>query len=112
MRVDMIIVKGNGPLVGANGLIETALDLEGDTEVAVPIGYVWRCGETLLDERDGLLVSTLLIGEDTSVVQGERMVRGNLEDLLVERARLVQLVGLLQADRNHDRLFETQLSPS
>jgi hypothetical protein len=63
-----------------------------------------------LDEREGLLVSPLLVREQAGVVQRPRMIGCHFEHTAINLARCNELLVFLQKDRDRNRLFERQLA--
>jgi hypothetical protein len=62
-----------------------------------------------LDEREGLLVSPLLVREQAGVVQRPGMIGCHFEHTAINLARRNELLVLLQKDRDRNRLFQRQL---
>jgi hypothetical protein len=71
---------------------------------------IGRDREAPLDEREGFIVSPLLMREHAGVMQRTRMIRCLLEHAAVQFPGLDELLVLLQKDRQRNRFLERQLA--
>ena len=108
--VRVIRVEGDRLLVRRDRLVQPEPILQDDPEIAVPVGPIGLELETSLDQRDGLVASRLLMGEHSGEVQRTGMVGRDLEDAAVDLRSRRPLLGLLQHDRDRERLVEAQRS--
>jgi hypothetical protein len=87
-------VEGDRAAVGLHGGLEPAVLLEDDAQVAVPVRLVRAEREAALDERDCVFLPSLLMREDTRVVQRAGMIGGHVEH------SSIQFPGRLQVTRS------------
>jgi len=73
----------------------------------VPVGPIGLQLEAALDQPDGV-VSPLLMREDAGEVKRAGMVGRDVENGSIDLAGRRQLLGLLQDDRDRQRLVEAQ----
>jgi len=106
--VRVVRIERDRVLVGGDRLVQREPVLEDDPEVAVPVRPLGFELEAPLDQGDGPLASRLLVGEDTREMQRVGVVGRDFEDLPVDLSRDRPLLGLLQRDRDRQRLVETQ----
>ena len=110
MGVGVAGIEGDGAAVRVDRAVEPAVRLQHDAEIAVPVRLVGRERDAPRDERQRLVVASLLMREHAGVVECARMVGRNREHAAVQLAGLGEPLVLLQQDRERDRLFERQLT--
>ena len=110
MGVRVLRVEGDRPLVRGDRLVQPEAILQDDPEVAVPVGPIGLELEAPLDQRDGVVAAALLMGEHAGEVQRAGMVGRDLEDASVDLRGRRPLLGLLQRDRDRQRLVDAQRS--
>ena len=108
--VRVVRVEGDRPLVRRDRLVQPEAILQHDPEVAVPVGPIGLELEAPRDQRDGVVVQLLLMREHTGEVQRAGMVGRDLEDASVDLRSRRPLLGLLQRDRDRQRLVDAQRS--
>ena len=108
VRVRVLRVERDRPLVGGGRLVQPQAVLQDDPEVAVPVGAIGLELEAPLDQRDGLVAAALLLREHAGEVQRAGVVGRDLEDAAVDLRRRRPLLGLLQRDRDRQRLVDAQ----
>ena len=96
--------------VRLDGGVQPAIRLEDHAAVAAPVRLVGREREAALDQREGFAVAALLVCEQPGVVQRTRMIGCSLEHAAVDRVGLIELLVLLQQDRERHRFLERQLT--
>ena len=106
--IGVIRVECNRMLVRRDRLVQLEPILEDDPEIAVPVRPLGLELETSLDQSDGLLAPRLLVGENPREVQRVGMVGRDFEDPAVDLPGGRPLLGLLQHDRDRQRLVEAQ----
>ena len=108
MGVRVVRIEGDRLLVRRDRLVQPEAILQHDPEVAVPVGPIGLELEAPRDQRDGVVVQLLLMGEHTGEVQRAGMVGRDLEDGSVDLRSRRPLLGLLQRDRDRQRLVDAQ----
>jgi hypothetical protein len=106
--IGVIRIERNRMVVRRDRVVKLEPVLENDPEIAVPVRPVGLEFETFLDQSDGRLALRLLMGENPREVQRVRMVGLRFEDAAVDRPSGRPLLGLLQQDRDRQRLVEAQ----
>jgi hypothetical protein len=104
----MLRVEGERLLVGGDRLVQAEAVLQDDPEVAVPVGAIGLERQAPLDQRDRVVAMCLLMCEDAREVQGGGMVGSNLEDAAVDLRGRRPLLGLLERNRDRQRLVDTE----
>ena len=108
MRVRVLRVERDRALVGGGRLVQPQAVLQDDAEVAVPVGAIGLELEAPLDQRDGVVAAALLLREHAGEVQRAGMVGRDLEDAAVDLRGRRPLLGLLERDRDRERLVDAQ----
>ena len=103
-------LEGDRAPVRLDRLIEPAGRLKDDAEVAVAVRAIRHDEEAALDELDRLVMPSLLMGEDAGEVERVGMPRVRLEHAAIHLVRCVELVALLQRDRERDGLVDRELA--
>ncbi len=106
--VRVLRVESDRPLVRGGRFVQPEAILQDDPEIAVPVGPIGLELETPRDQRDGVVVSLLLMGEHSGEVQRAGMIGRDFEDAPVDLRSRRPLLGLLQHDRDRQRLVEAQ----
>ena len=109
VRVGVAGVDRNGAFVLGDRLLESAVGLKNDPQIAVPVSLIRAEFQALPDEVDGFIGSTLLVRKQAGVVQGVLVLRRHLEHAGVDQFRLGQVMLLLQLDGQRDGLVDRQL---
>jgi hypothetical protein len=100
VRVRVIRVECDRPLVRGCRFVQPEAILQDDPEIAVPVGPIGLELETPRNQRDGVSVSILLMGEHTGEVERPGMIGRDFEDVPVELRGGTPLLRLLQYDRD------------
>ena len=109
VRVSVAGVEFNGAFVLGDRIPESAVGLQNNPEIAMPVGLIRAESEALPDEFDGFIGSALLVRQQAGVVQSVWMVWRHIEHPSIELLCLVHVMLLLQLNRQRDGLVDRQL---
>ncbi len=109
VRVRVAGVDLNGAFVLGDRIPESAVGLQNNPEIAMPVRLIRAEREALPDEVDGVIGSALLVRQQAGVVKSVWMVWRHIEHPGIELLCLGQVMLLLQLDRQRDGLVDRQL---
>ena len=110
VRVGVLGIGGDRAPIRLDRSVEPSVGLQNDAEVAVPVRLIGREREAPADQREGIVIATLLMREYAGVVQRTRMIGCGLEHAAVNVVGLGELPVFLQKDRERNRFLKRQLA--
>ena len=109
VRVSVAGIDRNGAFVLGDRIPESAVGLQNNPEIAMPVRLIRAQREALPDEFDGFVGSALLVRQQAGVVQSVWMVWRHIQHPGIELFCLGQVMLLLQLNRQRDGLIDRQL---